>query len=677
MDVILCSTLDEQTSSQFKVGFQLFSFIVEDWRHYVDTHSILMKYCAICALLSEAGDQGKNVVDNHIPAKQVLDKSFLNYLRQKLDGDFGGPAKKISSASLVIQNIRPNVIKSISRHRLVVVSSRDISGSSREHSHSSDSSSSTVNLPYRDGERKEISSSGYPAEDPMNQLLEGLGLGANFCLDIVGEHREDMEHNDDEYMMDFDEDHGVGVVSSSTRRRHRSSTTTSSENVKIEDESLESVNEEANESDDVDLGMDADQYLCKQLDKKIKEKTDELQRRMKLKHKHEESEFESEEGNGDATLTSKTQRRMSSPVAKAPVKKMFDEEDSDLEVVSVVEVDNVDMKDKVASECSDDSASRDEEEAESGEDVVPNYDEDSDVDVGGNAVARGGAKTRSSASPEKNVTNTKDDDDNTVDKDQSMDSADDCSSSLTLKLRSSPVKSEKKREPLAEYSRTSGDEAAENEGFEASSQEIDYTELIESPSPSLRSPRRTQSKSPTASPSKRVISSPGSSQTLPVSSPAQSEVESKDGDNPTKRAKIESEENDNDNKAEDKEDENDNNDSKSGSEIGSPLKEEQFRKSTRQTATRGRMSIRSTPRAPATPTVSTPSITTRRTTRSAAAQLALQTPDVIVDYKSDSEHAEEEEESEASVSTSVKRGTRSASTRGRRGRGRPKSTRQK
>lgn len=669
MDVILCSTLDEQTSSPHKVGFQLFSFIVEDWRHYMDTHSILMKYCAVCALLSEACDQGKNVVGNHAPAQQVLDKSFLNYLRQKLGGDFGAKNKKIESVSVVIQNIRPNVIKSISRNRLVVVSSRDISGSSREHSNSSDSSSSTVNLPSRGAERKAISSSGYPAEDPMNQILEGLGLGADFCLDTVGEHREDMEHDED--MMDVDEGHGV-VSSSTRRRRHRSSTTSSSDNVKINDES-----DQEDVESDVDLGMDAGQYVVKQLDREIKEKTYELKRRIELRHKKQESESESEDDNGNATLTSKTQSRSApSPVPNAPVKKMFDEDDSDLEVVSVVEVENVEANNKSASECSDDSASRDEEEAESGEDVVPNYDEDSDVDIQKNAIDNCISGRGISSNMGEMIS-----DHGLIVKDQSMDSADDCSSDLTLKLRSSPVKCEKPKEPAAEYSKVSGDEAEEKERSEANSQDIDNEESIEtsSPSSSLKSPRRPQSKSPSVSPSKRVIFSLETSQTLPVSSPASSEANSEDRDNPIKRAKIESKENEK--KAEDEDNKNEsgndnNNDSKSESETGTPIKEESVRKSTRQPSTRGRKSIRSTPRASATPTVATPSVTTRRTTRASAAQLALQKPDI--DYnedKSDSEDAEEEEEIESNVSNSVRRGTRSSSTRGVRGgraRGRPK-----
>lgn len=354
LDVAICSTLDEHADSRDTVGFQLFSFIVEDWRCYSETHSSLMKYCAVSSLLMAASTEGRLFVDRHLPSN--VNPQFISYLsRRRMDMHFSKKPTLIA----VVQKIRTIFVKSISRERLVLISKRRCKMTKRNstggnESDDGDSSASTaVNVPsstnaFRQRALLLPSTSGCGDYDKqrggvdssLNELLGQIGLHLNipdapgFTLDTDGDQTLTAEYGSNNNPSD-DEDETEYFI------------------------------------DDADGTVSSSSAMAKE------ENTDERD--------SQEDPFVYDPCHSDAEQMD-TEDDDENQIKPKKIKVTSEVIDSDLEVLSV--------KGDESESCSEDEGTapgkstvgcenereRDEEEAESGEDVVPNYDEDSDAE---------------------------------------------------------------------------------------------------------------------------------------------------------------------------------------------------------------------------------------------------------------------------------------------------------
>ncbi|CAL8088236.1 unnamed protein product [Orchesella dallaii] len=422
LDVVLCSNLSEHASTDDDVGFQVYSNIVGDWRYYLDSkssESSKMKYCYVASLLSES-TEGQRIIERDLPS--YASKEFVVYLNNTL-GMKLKLTKNYLYANIVQQIKTKRVIIAMSRRRLIIVSERDVSKTRvAEHEDNSDadshSSNSTVNIITSSNKNKQRHPDSSQDDQP-----EDLG----FRLDTTGSYNNDQANwRSNEY---------DSLVSSSTNKRRRtsdSSTDTLSidRNVKIDEDNamVEQIDEgnnprarsgksghrlrttTATSSSSIEeveipsrfqsMDLDADRLDARSPDRNENEDelddiTSEFQHRELIgkelrealgaeidsdpDHGHDENDQDEEEGyekTEDEDYIGRSRKHSSTKLVVSDDDEEDDENDSDLEVLEIVE-DNAMIS----------SPERDEAEAESGEDVVPNYDDDSDEDRMGLDVA--------------------------------------------------------------------------------------------------------------------------------------------------------------------------------------------------------------------------------------------------------------------------------------------------
>lgn len=404
----LCSTLDEHATSNHKVGFQLFSFIVEDWRCYNETLSTLMKYCAISSLLSEASSEGQIFVERNLP--QDMDKDFPKFLNKTLNIDVGKVGKKkVSSLLDVVKIIKATRVRSLSRNRLIVVSRRDVSSTplakpsdlGDEVSDVESTTSTVINCPASSSsgtENKVLrqNQAGQPT-GTGDTFLKDIGL--DFCLDNVGDLNESQSAGTG-FEFNYDRDSFLNdslaqeesLVSSSSAVPYKIQQKKEKTNLPGRlSKTLKSVSFDEEEMDITKQHKDTSKnasYLgyepLSDHEEQFKSLEDEEEEDMHPPPK----KISSVKGNNGNVLD-----KLDQELSKKKEDSLNEDEDSDLELIEIPsEADADACKRKVIDNDNDTSDSscneRDEAEPESGEDYVPNYDEDSneeeeeDMDVG-------------------------------------------------------------------------------------------------------------------------------------------------------------------------------------------------------------------------------------------------------------------------------------------------------